>query len=100
MNRRSCHETHVCEGVSACCPVPHPVRVLRLPPTLAVARYSVRLKAQQMALNCNSSLLAIIDAAGALTVLDLEAKVRHRLPLVVRIGSVSAPRPSPGASES
>lgn len=100
MNRQSGHEAHVCQGVSACCPVPRPVRVLRLRRPLAVARYSVRIKAQQMALNCNSSLLAIIDAAGALTVLDLEAKVRHRQPLAILVGSVSAPRVSSGASES
>ncbi|CAM9261361.1 unnamed protein product, partial [Hapterophycus canaliculatus] len=37
-------------------------------------RYTIRSKPQHMALNSNSSLVAVIDAAGVLTVQDLEAK--------------------------
>eukprot|EP00904_Undaria_pinnatifida_P002695 jgi/Undpi1/12426/HiC_scaffold_5.g02098.m1 len=37
-------------------------------------RYTVRTKPQKLALNCNSSLVAVIDSAGLLSVQDLEAK--------------------------
>ena len=39
----------------------------------------MRPKPQQLALNCNSSLVAVIDAAGVLTVQDLEANVSQRM---------------------
>lgn len=38
-------------------------------------RYTVRPKPQRLALNCNCSLVAVIDATGLLAVLDLETKV-------------------------
>lgn len=41
-------------------------------------RYTVRSKPQHLALNCNSSLAAVIDASGVLTVLDLEGKASDR----------------------
>ena len=44
-------------------------------PSCCRYRYTVRLKPQKLALNCNSSLVAVIDSTGVLTVQDLEAKV-------------------------
>lgn len=69
-----------------------PCSLTKLLSPVARRRYTVRPKPQQLALNCNSSLVALIDAAGVLTVQDLEAKV----PNGEERKSLSAPRqPSP-----
>lgn len=57
------------------CQQPFPCPPTTVSPPVAWRRYTVRPKPQQLALNCNSSLVAAIDAAGVLTVQDLEAKV-------------------------
>lgn len=40
-------------------------------------RYTIRPRPQKLALNSNSSLVAVIDSSGVLSVLDLEAKVNQ-----------------------
>lgn len=56
-----------------------------VPPVLT--RYTVRPKPQQLALNCNSSLVSAIDASGVLTVQDLEAKVMQRAGFAAAVGA-------------